>query len=114
MMRTNPKGSRNGTVPKHSALGRQLIRGLRQVEAHLRGEVDLPSRELQVPGDVNIRAIRANLGLSQIEFARRYGLSPRSLQDWEQGKRKPDSAVRAYLTVIERNHEAVEQALKTA
>jgi len=113
-MKPNQKRSRNGIVPKHSALGRQLIRGLRQVEAHLRGEADLPSRELQVPREVNIRAIRANLGLSQIEFARRYGLSPRSLQDWEQGKRKPDSAMRAYLTVIDRNHEAVERALYTA
>ena len=113
-MKTNSKRWREGAARKHSALGRQLIRGLRQVEGHLRGEIDLPSRELQVPGQVNIRAIRTNLDLSQIEFARRYGLSPRSLQDWEQGKRKPDSAVRAYLTVIERNHEAVEQALKTA
>jgi putative transcriptional regulator len=114
MMRASQKRSRRPTAPKHSALGRQLIRGLQKVEAHLRGEIDLPSRELPVPGHVNIEAIRANLGLSQIEFARRYGLSPRSLQDWEQGKSKPDSAVRAYLTVIERNHEAVEQALRTA
>ena len=36
---------------------------------------------------------------------------PRSLQEWEQGRRRPESAVRAYLTVIDRNPEAVEKAL---
>jgi putative transcriptional regulator len=38
-------------------------------------------------------------------------LSPRSLQEWEQGRRRPESAVRAYLTVIDRNPEAVEKTL---
>ena len=36
---------------------------------------------------------------------------PRSLQEWEQGRRRPESAVRAYLTVMDRNPEAVEKAL---
>ena len=36
---------------------------------------------------------------------------PRSLQEWEQGRRRPESAVRACLTVIDRNPEAVEKAL---
>jgi len=37
--------------------------------------------------------------------------SPRSLQEWEQGRRRPESAVRAYLTVFDRNPEAVEETL---
>jgi hypothetical protein len=37
--------------------------------------------------------------------------SPRSLQEWEQGRRRLESAVRAYLTVMERNPDAVEKAL---
>ena len=53
----------------------------------------------------------AGLGMSQAEFSRRYAMSPRSLQKWEQGRRRPESAVRAYLTVIDRNPEAVEKAL---
>jgi hypothetical protein len=36
---------------------------------------------------------------------------PRSLQEWEQGRTRPESAVRAYLTVMDRNPEAVEKAL---
>ena len=47
----------------------------------------------------------------QAEFSRRYALRPRSLREWEQGRRRPESAVRAYLTVIDRNPEAVEKAL---
>jgi DNA-binding transcriptional regulator YiaG len=47
----------------------------------------------------------------QAEFSRRYALSSRSLQEWEQGHRRPESAVRACLTVIDRNPEAVEKAL---
>ena len=47
----------------------------------------------------------------QVEFSRRYALSPRSLQEWKQGRRRRESAVRACLTVIDRNPEAVEKAL---
>jgi putative transcriptional regulator len=46
-----------------------------------------------------------------VELSRRYAISPRSLQEWEQGRRRPESAVRACLTVIDRNPEAVEKAL---
>jgi putative transcriptional regulator len=61
-----------------------------------------------------IREVRVNLGLSQAEFARKFGLRLRSLQEWEQARRLPDAAVLTYLTVIERNPRAVETALKPA
>jgi len=51
------------------------------------------------------------VGFSFNKF-RRYALRLRSLQEWEQGRRRPESAVRAYLTVMDRNPEAVEKALK--
>ena len=41
-----------------------------------------------------------------------YGFSRRTLQEWEQGRAQPESAVRAYLTVIDRNPRAVEEALR--
>ncbi len=47
----------------------------------------------------------------QAELSRRYALKRRSLQEWEQGRRRPESAVRAYLTLMDRNPEAVEKAL---
>ena len=49
--------------------------------------------------------------LGRPDASGRYVVSPRSLPEWEQGRRRPESAVRAYLTVIDRNPEAVEKAL---
>jgi len=64
-----------------------------------------------LPLDVDVRAVRAASGLSRAEFARRFALDPRALQDWEQGRRRPDRAARAYLTVISYRPEVVEEAL---
>lgn len=61
------------------------------------------------PADV--KAIREKTGLSQAAFAAAFCLNRRTLQDWEQGKAAPDVAVRAYLTVIDRNPKAVRRAL---
>lgn len=96
---------------KHSKAGKRLIAAMKEVVGHVEGKVALPMRYIEIPGDVNVKAIRCRLGLSQAEFSRRYAVSQRSLQEWEQGRRRPDGAVRAYLTVIERNPKAVEEAL---
>jgi putative transcriptional regulator len=58
-----------------------------------------------------VRAIRAALHLSQNAFAERFRIPAASLRDWEQGRRLPDAATQAYLTVIERDPRAVEAAL---
>jgi putative transcriptional regulator len=84
---------------------------MREVVDHAEGKIALPMRYVDVPEDVDVKAIRSRLGLSQAEFSRRYAVSQRSLQEWEQGRRRPEGAVRAYLTVIERNPKAVEEAL---
>lgn len=64
-----------------------------------------------VPPRTDVRALRERLGLSQEEFAQRYMLSPRTIQDWEQRRREPSDAARVLLFAISRNHEAVEKAL---
>ena len=56
--------------------------------------------------------LRARLGLSQTEFARQFMLNLRTLQDWEQGRREPEDVARTYLRVIERNPDAVREALQ--
>ncbi|MGH7090445.1 MAG: helix-turn-helix domain-containing protein, partial [Stellaceae bacterium] len=60
---------------------------------------------------VDVRAIRAKFGLSREKFSRRFGLDPRALQDWEQGRRRPDRSTRVLFRIIEREPEAVERAL---
>jgi putative transcriptional regulator len=100
------------TKPRMSRVARGVIAGLKQAAAHARGEISLPVRHYDVPGPVDVKAIRAKSRFSQSEFARRYGFSVRTLQDWEFGRTQPPSAVRAYLIVIDRFPDAVERALK--
>jgi len=59
-----------------------------------------------------LTALRKRLGLSQAEFARQFMLNLRTLQDWEQRRRKPEDIARTYLRVIERNPNAVKAALE--
>jgi len=100
--------------PAMNRVSRGVIAGLKQAIAHARGEISLPVRHYDVPGPVDVKAIRAKSGLSQSEFARRYGFSVRTLQDWELGRTQPPSAVRAYLTVIDRFPATVVRALQGA
>jgi len=58
-----------------------------------------------------VRVIRRALGLSQEEFAARFHIPLGTLRDWEQGRKEPDTAARAYLRVIGRNPQAVLEAL---
>jgi putative transcriptional regulator len=60
------------------------------------------------------RIIRRALGLSQEEFAARFHIPLGTLRDWEQGRKDPDAAARAYLVVIGRNPSAVAEALRPA
>src|SRR6266498_3674205 len=50
----------------------------------------------------DVRAIRAKIKVTQEEFASRFGLSLRTVQDWEQGRFEPDQASRTLLRLIER------------
>jgi putative transcriptional regulator len=58
-----------------------------------------------------VRIIRQALKLTQEEFSRRFGIPLGTLRDWEQGRKEPDAAARAYLVVIGRNPAAVSEAL---
>lgn len=91
---------RKGASPKHTTAGKRLIGALREAHA-----LEFARR---------VREVRETIGLSQSEFARQFGLSLRSLQEWEQARRLPDAAVLTYLRVIERNPKAVRLALKPA
>jgi putative transcriptional regulator len=50
---------------------------------------------------------RRKMGLSQAKFAHLLGVSPRTLQEWEQGRREPSGAARTLLRVAERHPESV-------
>lgn len=59
----------------------------------------------------DVKGIRAKLSLSQSQFAKRFGLNVRTVQDWEQGRKVPDLPARVLLRVIEKSPRAVEKAL---
>lgn len=60
------------------------------------------------------RQAREATGLSQEQFAARYGLPTGTVRDWEQGRRAPDAAAVAYLRVIRKMPDAVAKALNAA
>jgi putative transcriptional regulator len=97
---------------KRKNIGDELVEAMREVAAIAQGEAQ-PAAVHRFPLslDVDVRAVRVGTGLSRAEFARRFALDARALQDWEQGRRQPDRAARAYLTVIARHPEAVVDAL---
>jgi putative transcriptional regulator len=61
---------------------------------------------------VDVVAIRKKFDLSQAQFAETFGLEKSALQEWEHGRRRPDRAARVLLRVIERNPQAVKDALR--
>jgi putative transcriptional regulator len=97
-----------------SKLGKKLIAAANEGIAIARGEAHPASYRVYVPADIDVRAMRVKLGMTQERFAIRYGLTLARVRDWEQGRSSPDGAVRAYLKVIEREPEAVERALTAA
>ena len=76
------------------SIGREILDGLREIK---RGEV---GRIVNVP---DVASIREKTGLSQSRFAALLGVSVRTLQDWEQGRRAPSGAARTLLMVANRN-----------
>jgi DNA-binding transcriptional regulator YiaG len=83
---------------RRTKLGMALEQSAKEILGHVKGEVD-------------VRRIRTKTRMSQAAFARAFCINPRTLQDWEQGRRKPDATTRAYLAVIAQNREAVLDAL---
>jgi len=75
-------------------VGQEILLGLRQLK---RGKV---GRVTTLPP---IAEIRGQTGLSQTEFARLLGVSVRTLQEWEQGRRSPSGPARTLLSIAHKN-----------
>jgi putative transcriptional regulator len=99
---------------KASKPGSRILQGAREALALARGEADEKAYRIHVPAAVDVRALRRKLRLSQDQFARRFGFTAARIRDWEQGRSRPDGAVRAYLRVIERAPDTVAKALSAA
>ncbi len=95
--------------------GAKIIAGLRDAVAHAKGgRSGVVETIVHVPTDINVREIREGLGMSQPEFALRFGFSLGTVRGWEQGRRHPEGPSRVLLTVIARAPQAVMEALHAA
>ena len=93
-------------------LGDELIEAMGEVVAYHKNSRKLKERVIKVaPASVDVAGLRRRLGLSQRDFADRYGFGVRALQDWEQNRRTPDRSARILLKFIEKRPEVVEEVL---
>jgi putative transcriptional regulator len=101
----------NTLTKRRTKLGMAVEQSAKEILAHVKGDMRLPTRRIVMPDEVDVKRIRTKARMSQAEFARAFCINPRTLQEWEQGRRKPDATTRAYLAVIAKNREAVLDAL---
>jgi putative transcriptional regulator len=91
-----------------------ILRGLNEALAFANGTADESQYVVHIPAEIDVRAIRDRLGMTQQEFAIRFGFSVNTVRHWEQGRRVPEGPTRAYLMVIDREPQAVQKALRIA
>lgn len=85
--------------------------GLNDARAYLDGTGDKRRYRVHVPDTIDVKKIRARLGLTQADFAATYGFAISAVRDWEQGRRQPDRSARILLKVVQKEPEAVARAL---
>jgi putative transcriptional regulator len=100
-------------VERRTKFGRDLEESFKELAGYLRGEIEVESYE--VPDDFlspsRIKAIRLKVARSTKDFERRFRISARTMEAYEQGRRRPDAAMQTLLRVIDREPAAVRRAL---
>jgi putative transcriptional regulator len=90
---------------------KSLLKSIKQADLIKKGKLK-PGRVFSYSMP-DVKAIRENLHISQIEFAHMIGVSENTIQNWEQGRRKPEGPAVALLKVTQSNPRAVLEALHT-
>ncbi len=92
----------------------KIMAGLEDALAYADGDSARGRAHKVKLADVDITHLREKLGLSQDRFAALFGLSSRTVRNWEQGVRRPEGPARVLLQVIDREPEAVMRALRAS
>lgn len=87
----------------------ELLASVEEMDAIVAGKKS-PARLTEFP-EPEVKAIRENLGLSQSRFALLIGVSKRTLENWEQGRRHPTGPARALLRILDVDPKAAVKAL---
>ena len=88
-------------------IGAEILDGIKEIKEYKKGKIQLKISELSEPSPPKI--IRSKLQLSQSAFAALLGVSMRTLQDWEQGRREPQGPAIALLRIAEQHPEVFGQ-----
>jgi putative transcriptional regulator len=87
----------------------ELLESVKEMDAIHKGEKK-PSRVFEFP-DPEVKTIREKTGLSQTQFARLIGVSKRTLENWEQGRRHPTGPAKALLKILDVDPQGAVRAL---
>lgn len=109
----NSKNSARGRIDRKRVKATTAADIRRHVEEDGGEEADFARATVAVPPEY-VRSVRESLQLTQAQFARRFGLSERTIQEWEQGRAQPEGPARILLRVIAREPKAVERALRAS
>jgi putative transcriptional regulator len=88
-------------------IGREILDGIREIKGYKAGEITLRTHALTEPAPPQV--IRANINLSQSAFTGLMGVSLRTIQEWEQGRRKPSGPAVALLRIADQKPEIFEE-----
>ena len=84
-------------------IGQEILEGIKEIKRFKKGELKLIARALSEPSPA--KTIRKRLKISQSAFASLMGVSPRTIQDWEQGRRTPQGPAKSLLRIAEQHPE---------
>jgi putative transcriptional regulator len=96
-----------------SKAGSRILHSVRKSRAFARGEIS-NGFVANMPEEIDVKAIRQKLGLSQQAFALHFGFTPAAVRDWEQRRRQPEQAARVLLMLIDEAPQTVERVLRKA
>ncbi len=109
---TRPAAARNKT--RRPTVGQRIVEGLEQAVGWTQGRKEGAQVTVVHVPQTDVREVRKRMGLSQSQFAAKFGFPLATLQNWEQGRARPDAPTRVLLAVIARHPEAVEDVLGKA
>ena len=103
---------------KPKNIGKEIIAGMEQTLDYVQTagkpgpKKGIAVHHLKVPEKVDVKAIREHIGLSQADFAARFGFNLRTLQHWEQGDRIPRGYARILLILVYKEPKTIERILQ--
>lgn len=91
--------------------GKRIIEGAKQALDYIKGDKTQGRAHRIREAEINVKAIRLSLKLTQKAFAEKYAFSLSSVKQWETNKRVPEGPAKVYLRIIEKYPKIVEKTL---